>query len=417
MVASSVNPTDRPEFMESESLESRSTGSPSWWPDRGRETHAVIDLDVIAGNVAAVRHQVSPANVIAVVKANAYGHGAVMVADAAVAAGATTLAVATVDEGVQLREAGLRSPILVMGPAGDAEYANAFRNGLTVSLAETDQIQPATLAAVRAGAVGKVHLKVETGMNRYGAPAEQALSVARRIKTTRQLRLAGVFTHFADADGPDLGFTAEQEERFSAVLDTMIRDGIDPGLTHVANSAGALRLPSARHGAVRLGIGLYGLAPASNVDLPDGIHPALRLRSRVAMVRQLRCGDTVSYGRTYRATGNETVALIPVGYGDGLRRAASSTGWMDIAGERGSIRGRVCMDQTVVAAPSGTRRGDPVTVIGDGSDAAQTADDLARMAETINYEIATGIASRVPRWYLRNGRPVALEQQGVVTRF
>lgn len=412
MVAPSAKPPARPQ-----SPESAPTGPPSWWPDSGRDTHAVIDLDAITGNVVTIRRYVSPANVIAVVKANAYGHGAVMVADAAIAAGATTLAVATVDEGVQLREAGLQAPILVMGPAADAEYASAFRNGLIVSLAEIDQIEPATLAAVKLGTVGEVHLKIETGMNRYGAPAGQVLRVARRLDTTRQLRLGGVFTHFADADGPDLGFTAEQEARFSAILDAMIRDGIDPALTHVANSAGAIRLPSVRQVAVRLGIGLYGLAPAPDIELPHGVRPALRLRSRVAMVRQLRPGDTVSYGRTYQATGNETVALIPVGYGDGLRRAASATGWMDLAGEQAPIRGRVCMDQTVVAAPSGIRRGDPVTVIGDGSDAAQTADDLARMAGTINYEIATGIAGRVPRWYLRNGRPVALEQRGVVTRF
>ena len=388
-----------------------------WWPETGRDTHAVVDLNAIAGNVSAIMHHAAPATIIAVVKANAYGHGAVMVAEAAVAAGVSMLAVATVDEGVQLRAAGMAAPILVMGPPGDAEYATAFQNHLILALAEADQIDAASAIAGRLGVLGDVHLKVETGMSRYGAPPDQAFAVARRLDQARHLRLTGTFTHFADADGPELDFANEQSARFQTVLEALGHDGIDPGMTHVANSAGAIRLPSNDHTAVRLGIGLYGLAPAPDLPLLGGMRPALRLRSRVAMVRQLQPGDTVSYGRTYRATGDETVALIPVGYGDGLRWAASSAGWMDLARRRVPIRGRVCMDQTIIAASPGTRRGDPVTVIGDGSDAAQTADDLARLAGTINYEIATGIAGRVPRWYLRDGQPVALDQHGVITRF
>lgn len=393
-----------------------------WWPDVGRDTHATIDLDAIAGNVAAVRRRAGPAQVIAVVKANAYGHGAVMVGRAALDAGAGMLAVATVDEGVELRESGITAPVLVMSAAGPHEVRDAFDAGLTLTLADAGQVGPAAAAARGVGRVGEVHLKVETGMNRYGAPVDAAVGVAATIRTADGLRLTGAYTHFADADGRDLTFTQEQVERFGAVRRQLVSaSGDEPApMFHLSNTAGSFRLDHVGVDAVRLGIGLYGLRPDDSVPLLDGMRPALAIRTRVAQVRRLSAGDTVSYGRTYTASGPETVALLPIGYADGLRRAVSGTGWVNLHGQPAPVRGRVCMDQVVVGVPvgiaDGVAAGDPVTVFGaDREDIAPSIEGVGRLAGTIGYEIATGIASRVPRWYLRDGRPVALLRSGRLT--
>lgn len=389
-------------------VHTKAEGGPAWWPDSGRATHAVIDLDAIEGNVRAVRRSVAPAGVIAVVKANAYGHGSVMVAEAAVAAGAVMLAVATVDEGVELREAWIDAPILVLGPADPAEYVDAIRNRLTLTLATIDQVDAVAQAAGRADSDAGVQIKVDTGMRRYGAAPADVLDLARRIESAPNLHLTGVFTHFADADGPDLHFTGSQLGRFETVIGTLRDAGIEPGLAHCSNTAGAVRVSSAGQGAVRLGIGLYGLRPDDTVPLEPGMRPALTLRTRVAQVRLLEPGDTVSYGRTYMASAHERVALLPIGYADGLRRGLSGSGWVDIVGDRAPIRGRVCMDQTVVGCPNeAVASGDAVVVFGDGHGSAPSLSDVAKLAGTITYEIATGIAHRVPRWYLRHGQPIA----------
>ena len=379
-----------------------------WWPASGRATHAVIDLDAIRDNVLAVQRSVTPAGLIAVVKANAYGHGAVMVAEAAVDAGAVMLAVSAVDEGIELRDGGISVGILVMAPAGPAEYTDAFEHGLTLSIAEPEQVLLAARAADELARPGGVQIKVDTGMRRYGAEPKAVVSLARQVLAFPQLRLTGTYSHFADADGDDPAFTDDQLARFQSVVAELEAAGIEPGLVHCANTAATIRLAPSGHSAVRLGIGLYGLQPDERVRLLPGMRQALTLRSRVAQVRRLLAGDTVSYGRTYTADRSEITALLPIGYADGLRRALSGKGWVDIDGSRAPIRGRVCMDQVVVGGCSDSvRTGDPVVVFGDGSSLAPTLSDVARLADTINYEIATGIAHRVPRWYLRDGRPVA----------
>ena len=386
-----------------------SPAADDWWPATGRATHAVIDLDAIASNLATIRGMVAPAAVIAVVKANAYGHGAVMVAETAVAAGAAMLAVSAVDEGLELREAGLAAGILVLAPADPAEYEDACRAGLILTVAAPEQVRVAAQAARATGTIADLQLKVETGMNRYGCDPAAAIELAASVAGDPSLRLTGVFTHFADADGPDLGFTREQVARFQATIAGIRSRGIDPGLVHHSNTAGTVRLPTAGQTAVRLGIGLYGLRPDDTVPLPKGMRQALTLRTRVAQVRDLDAGDTVSYGRTYTAHRPERVALLPIGYADGLRRAVSGTGWVGLGERRAPIRGRVCMDQTVVGCPDAeTRIGDPVVVFGNGLGGAPTLADVARLAGTIGYEIATGIAHRVPRWYLRDRQPVAM---------
>ena len=380
-----------------------------WWPTTGRATHAVIDLDAIRGNVQAVARATSPATVIAVVKANAYGHGAIMVAEVAIEAGASMLAVSAVDEGIELRDGGLTAGILVMAAAGTTEYEDAFRNGLTLSIAEPEQVDLAAAAADAIGVVGQVQVKVDTGMRRYGAEPGDVVSLTQRIVARTALRFTGMYTHFADADGLDLSFTGEQLARFQAVVAALEAAGIDPGMLHCSNTAGVHRVSTVGQRAVRLGIGLYGLRPDDSVALLPGMRPALTLRTRVAQIREIGPGDTVSYGRTYSPNGPEIVALLPIGYADGLRRGVSNSGWVNLGGRKAPIRGRVCMDQVVVGDCDHTVRvGDPVVVFGDGSDVAPGMSDVARLAATINYEIATGITQRVPRWFLSDGKPVAL---------
>jgi len=380
----------------------------------GRPTYARVDLDALTVNVQAIRAVLCPGTLLmAVVKANGYGHGATMVARAAVAAGAGWLGVATVDEGVSLRRDGLVGPILVLGPIHVSEIAPALQANLSLAVGDLEMAH-AIAASVRrgdsAGPAG-VHLKVDTGMHRFGADPADTPRIAVDIAHTPGLTLGGVFTHFAAADEADETFTREQAARFDWCIGELRRVGVRPGVVHAANSAAALRSRRYGYDLVRVGIALYGIAPSPEIALPPGMRPILSLHTRIARVTSLAPGDTVSYGRTYRAARAERVALVPIGYADGYRRGFSSRAWMGIGGRRGPVRGRVCMDQTVVAVPDGVaaRIGDSVVVAGDSACGAPTLDELADLVGTIAYEIATGIAPRVPRRYVRDGRVVAVE--------
>jgi alanine racemase len=375
-----------------------------------RATHAEIDLDAVADNVRYFAGVAGPgAGVMAVVKANAYGHGAVMVARAAVTAGASWLAVATVDEGVQLRAAGLVAPILVLAPSHPNEAPSAVRAGLTLTVADLD-----TAAAVAAAAreePASVHVEVDTGLNRFGVDHAAAPDLIARIAALPGLRLGGVYTHFATADEADRSFHDLQQARFGAVLDALDRAGIAVPFVHQDNSAGALTGPGPRVTLIRPGVALYGMSPSADVPAPAGLRPVLALRTRVARLLDLVPGDSVSYGRTFIADRPLRAALVPLGYADGYRRSLSSRGAMLLGGRRAPVLGRVCMDQTVIAIPDGVTAqvGDEVTVIGQQGDSRITADDLAALAGTIPYEIGTGISTRVPRHYLRAGRTAAIE--------
>jgi alanine racemase len=378
-----------------------------------RATRALIDLDAVANNVRYFRRIAPPAaGVMAVVKANAYGHGAVMVGRAAVEAGAAWLAVATVDEGCQLRAAGLTAPILVLAASDPAEAPAAVRAGLTLAVAHLDHA--AAIAAAAGAEPASVHVEVDTGMRRYGVPTEAAPDLIARIVGLPGLRLGGVYTHFATADEADRSFVAVQRARFDAVLAAVRAAGIAIPLVHQDNSAAALTATGRAVDLVRIGISLYGLSPSSEVPAPPELRPVLSLRSRVARVFDLAPGDSVSYGRTFVADRPLRAALVPVGYADGYRRSLSNRGAMLLGGRRAPVLGRVCMDQTVIAMPDGVaaRVGDEVVLIGAQGDDEITADDLAALAGTIGYEIATGLGARVPRVYRRGGLVVAEECLG-----
>ncbi|MFN8516507.1 MAG: alanine racemase [Chloroflexia bacterium] len=380
-----------------------------------RATRALIDLDAVANNVRYFRRIAPPgAGMMAVVKANAYGHGAVMVARAAVGAGATWLAVATVDEGCQLRAAGLEVPILVLASSDPAEAPVAVRAGLTLAVA--DLAHAAAIAAVAGTEPAAVHVEVDTGMRRYGVPAEAAPELIARVAALPGLRLGGVYTHFATADEADRSFVEEQRARFEGVIAAARAAGVAIPLVHEDNSAGALTATGRGVDLIRVGIALYGLSPSPEVPAPPELRPVLSLRSRVARVFALAAGDSVSYGRTFVAERAMRAALVPVGYADGYRRSLSNRGEMLLGGRRARVLGRVCMDQTVVAVPDGVeaRVGDEVVLIGSQEGEVITADELAGLAGTIGYEIGTGLGARVRREYWQDGALIGEECLGVL---
>jgi alanine racemase len=385
------------------------------WRQPGRPTRAVIDLDAIFKNVATVRSTLhAKTSVMAVVKANGYGHGATAVARAAVDAGATFLGVATVDEGVQLRDSGLTTPIVVLGPVDESEIEFAIGRGLELTIGDRTFAESIVDRSERLGLphpVG-VHVKVDTGMHRFGSKPEAVLDLARFVASQPLLRLRGLATHFAQADEEDEQPTADQAALFARLIDDLASAGISADFAHTANSAATLRSRAYDRDLVRLGIAMYGLNPSSAVPIIAGMRPAMTLISRIRRLSKIEPGEGVSYGAEYRATRSETVALVPIGYADGYRRALSNLGWMSVSGIHCPVRGRICMDQTVIGIPddSGFEVGDTVIVAGASNDGpVPTLQQLADISGAINYEIASGIERRVPRFYIRGGTVVGIE--------
>lgn len=365
-------------------------------------TYMEIDLGAIGHNVRALKAHIGPAvTLIAVVKANAYGHGAVEVARTALQNGAERLAVARVPEGVQLRQAGITAPILVMGYAMPAELQTALDHDLTLAITEP---QVAELASARAAAQGRtltVHVKIDTGMGRFGLLPGEAAPFLKKVADLPGLRLEGLFTHFAVADLADKAYTWQQFRIFQQVLAEAQSAGVSIPLRHAANSAATLDLPEMHLDAVRTGIAIYGLRPSAEVEPAVPLKPALSLKSHVARVRTLPKGSSISYGRTYITPREMPVALVPVGYGDGYHRLLSNRGAVLINGRRAPIVGRVCMDQFVVDISDcgAVSLNDEVVLIGKQGDDEIRAEEVARWAETINYEVTTALLPRAPRIY------------------
>ncbi len=361
-----------------------------------------VDLDAIAHNVRAIKAHVGPAvTVIAVVKANAYGHGALEVARTALRHGAGRLAVARAEEGIHLRHAGITAPILVMNYTLPDEIEAAIAHDLTLTV--TDRLSAERLSALgeQIGRALPVHVKIDTGMGRFGLLPDEALPFIEQAAALPGVWIEGLYTHFAVADLPDKAYTLGQFGIFQDVRARLAAAGYHIPVCHVANSAAALDLPEMHLDAVRVGIAMYGLRPSNEVEPAVPLRPALALKSHVARVRTLPAGSSISYGRTYITPRAMPVALIPVGYGDGYHRLLSNRGAVLINGQRAPIVGRVCMDQFVVdisqAGP--VALGDEVVLIGSQGDARISAEEVAAWAETINYEVTTGLLPRVPRLY------------------
>jgi alanine racemase len=368
-----------------------------------RPTIAEIDLGAIAKNVALARQFAGPsAAVVAVVKADAYGHGAVPVARTALAAGATWLGVAIPEEAEPLRAAGLACRILVLGPIAPEQAERVV--ALTLDQCVTDPLQAEGLgrAAAARGRVVSVHLKIDTGMGRVGITPQEARPVAERVAAIAGVRLDGIMTHFAEAEAEDLGYTRAQLTSFTAVIEDLRAAGLRPPLRHAANSGALLYVPEARFDLVRPGIMLYGCHPRGPGHRDPWLAPALRLRTRVSQVKDVSRGGSVSYGRTFVASRDTRVATLPVGYADGVNRLLSNRGHVLIRGRRAPIIGRVCMDMLMADATAvpDVSVGDEAVLIGRQGGAEITADEVAGLLGTISYEVLCRIGPRVPRIYI-----------------
>ncbi len=364
-----------------------------------------IDLDAIRENVAALRAFAQPAAFLAVVKANAYGHGAVPVARAALDAGAAWLGVARVEEAVQLRSAGLDAPIMLLSEPAPREADTVVAQGVTPVVYTEVGIDALAQAVADSGrAPLAVHLKVDTGMHRVGCTTDDAVALAARVAARHELELAGVCTHLAVADDPSDRYTGQQLARFDAVIDALDARGLRPPIIHAANSAGLLTEPAARYDLVRVGIATYGLPPAPALVGHAGVtlRPALSLRARITMVKTLPPGTRVSYGLRAEIGPPGRVATVPAGYADGVPRNLGLVGGeVLVGGQRRPIAGIVTMDQLLVDlgdAPAAVD--DEVVLIGGQGDEEITATEWAERLGTISYEIVTGIGARVPRTYL-----------------
>ncbi len=369
-------------------------------------TYAQIDLDAIAHNVRAIKAHIGPqVMLMAVVKANAYGHGAVEVARTALQHGADWLAVARADEGIALRQAGITAPILVMNYTLPEAIAAALEHGLTLTITEPESAQAVSAMARRLGRAIGVHVKVDTGMGRFGLLPDEALPFVQSVTALPGVRVEGLYTHFATADLSDKTYTRRQFQRFLKVRAHLQAAGHAIALCHAANSAATLDMPETHLNAVRVGIALYGLRPSGEVEPAVPLRPALSLKSHVARVRTLPAGSSISYGRTYITPRKMPVALVPVGYGDGYHRLLSNRGAVLINGRRAPIVGRVCMDQLVVdvSAVGPVALHSEVVLIGQQGQERISAEEVAAWAETINYEVTTGLLPRVPRLYTGAG--------------
>ncbi len=366
-----------------------------------RAARADVDLTAVAHNVDALRRAVAPALLCAVVKADGYGHGAIAVSEAAISAGADWLAVALVEEGAVLRKAGIQAPILLLSQPRLADLAAVVRYDLRVTIHSSMAAELLAVAARDQGKVARVHLKVDTGMNRVGVAPEDALAVAREIERRPELELEGVFTHCAVADEPDNPFTDVQLDRFEVVLDQLADAGISPALRHAANSATAIVHPRGRYDLVRAGISVYGIAPAPGLATELELRPAMTLRAEVSMVKRVPAGEGISYGLRHRTEQETTVATVPIGYADGVpRRLGLAGGEVLVGGVRRPILGVVTMDQLMVdCGDDHVEVGDEVVLIGRQGDEVITAEDWAGLLDTIAYEVVCGIGPRVPRFY------------------
>ena len=377
----------------------------------GRATRALVDLDALGRNVGRLRsHAGEHAEVMAVVKADGYGHGAVMVAREAVAAGATWLGVATVSEGRELRSAGLLVPTLVLGPIDGSEMDAAVECGLDVTVGDDSLVNEVVARAATDHRSPRLHLKVDSGMHRYGMAPDQVVPALRRLEMATPGSVYALVSHLAAADIPDHDATRRQLNVLADV--TQRAQQVCPDLSvHVANSAATIAGLGIGTAIARVGIAMYGCGVSAVHGLDVGLEQVMSVVSRLMRVHELQQGDGVSYGHTYVAGGRERVGLVPIGYADGYLRSLSDRGWMTVDDGEVPVRGRVCMDQTIVGdVPVPARSGAWVGVAGPAL-GGPNWDALAEAAGTISYELLTSVGRRVARLYHRSGHFVAVRDE------
>jgi len=373
-----------------------------------RDTWAEIDLDCITENVISVKKQLpQEVNIIAVVKANAYGHGDVQVAKTALAAGAVYLAVAFMDEAIALRNKGINAPILVLGATRPEDIRMAARLSITLTVFQKEWFEEAQKHLLADERVS-LHIKVDTGMGRLGVRNSKELKVVEQmILEDERFQLEGIYTHFATADELDDTYFQEQLALFETIISALTKR---PKYIHSSNSAAAIRFPKAYFNAVRLGIAMYGLTPSIEIEkeIPFPLKEAFSLKSRLVHVKKLQKGDKVSYGATYESDQEEWIGTIPIGYADGWIRKLQGQEVL-VGGRRSMIVGRICMDQCMVRLPSYMPIGTTVTLIGRQEERFISVNEIAAKLDTINYEVPCIIANRVPRLYKKDGKIVDIK--------
>lgn len=367
---------------------------------------AEIDLAAIRANVAELRNRAGSAAVMAVVKADGYGHGMLPCARAAVEGGAQWLGVAFPDEALALRAGGLDVPILAWLLTPSMDLAPLAAASVDVAISAEWGLEHAAAAAASAGVPARVHLKADTGLGRAGATVTEwprLCEQAAKFVADEVIDVVGVWSHLAYADAPGHPTITRQQANFVAALEVATAAGLAPAVRHLANSAATLALPETHYDLVRPGVAVYGLSPGPDVGTAAklGLRPAMRLTAEVALVKRVDGGQGVSYGHRYTTERETTLALVPLGYADGVPRHATNTGPVSICGRRFSVSGTVCMDQFVVdVGDLAVQAGDEVVLFGPGDNGEPTADEWAAAAGTINYEIVTRLGSRMPRRYV-----------------
>ena len=375
--------------------------------------YAGIDLDALKYNVEGIKRcKAESAMLMGVIKANAYGHGAKVFAHELDRMGCDWFAVATVDEGLELRRDGIEQPILVLGYTCEAQYPDMVQWEITPTIYSLDMAKAFDAAAAKAGKVANIHIKIDTGMSRIGfLPGEESLDEIEKIHELRHLRIQGMFTHFACADMRDKTHVGHQIEKFHQMIDGVRQREIPVEIFHCSNSASIMELPSEHMNLVRAGIILYGLYPSNEMEekrLP--LKPVMSLYSHIVHVKEVPEGVTVGYGATY-VTGRPTrIATVPVGYADGYPRSLSNRASVLLHGRRVPIIGRVCMDQFMVDVTDMPQVsvGDVVTLIGQDGEEILSVEEISEMAGSFNYEFVCDVSRRVPRVYIKNGKPVSV---------
>jgi alanine racemase len=369
-----------------------------------RPTVAEIHLSALRHNCRILQALLpAGASLLGVVKANGYGHGSVPVAKTLFEAGASMLGIASVEEGIELREAAVSGPALVLGDVDADMAAEAHAHGLSAALFRAGQIELFARVGEAAGRRFPVHLKIDTGMGRLGFFPEDVGAVVERLRSERWIAVEGFMTHLSSADGTgqaDIDFTRQQLRLFESAagaVRTAFGDGV---LVHALNSAGLIGFRDFAFDMARPGIALYGSLPAEGLGADLGLKPVMRLVSRIVSLKKMPAGHPVSYGRLFSAPTPRVIAVVPIGYADGYHRCLTNTAWMGVLGHRAPVAGRVCMDLTMIDVTGipGVKVGSEVVVMGDGG---PTADELATLAGTIPYELLTQVGRRIPR------RPVA----------
>jgi alanine racemase len=377
----------------------------------GRDTIIQIDLNAFEQNIQSFQEYLPAGTQIMVaVKANAYGHGAIPMAKAAIRAGASYLGVAFVDEGIELRKAGVDVPILILGYTPAFALEDAIKYRLTLTVFSLDQGKAIFNTAQQLDMSATIHIKIDTGMGRIGVQPEEATILLEQLMGMPLLYIEGVYTHLATADDINTEYLTKQHTTFVGVIDELEKKSITIPIIHIANSPGAIQIPKAVFNMVRLGISAYGYYPSMAMKGQIQLTPVLSFKSAITHVKKPSFGCGISYGATYKATGEQWIATIPVGYGDGFRRSFSNKGSVLISGKKVPIVGTVCMDQLMVDVSSvmPVEVGEEVIIYGKQGGEEFTVDEVAQQLDTISYEVTTMLSHRIPRVYLRDGNVVEI---------